>query len=340
MDEYMKNDIQLSNLRSNYAKLTADRDELVERYESMRLNTRNSYYYALALASRENSLKNVDWSIDSALSGIEARKASLELSYRRMLLDLYEKSVYADSATESSDKAQKSLEGATDNYDAGIVSRMDFLQTRYSAKAALNSKLSANRQFEKALRVFNMSLGRPIDNMAPEIAPDEEPLEMGHLEDYLDTALSCSTNIISLKQELDRLKTEKRYLDKYSLPTGFDYVANHLESLDINIELTSLRLEEALYEKKTFITNSYNSLLIDMEKLDLSKMDLNIQKEIYETNKKLNSMGYLDQDELAESYDNYEKALEKYSTDIYEFNTSVKQLEYDCAFYNREVYGK
>ncbi len=337
-DEYLQNDTQLSRLRDSYADMVLDRDELLERYGNMRINASNSFYYARSLASRENSIRNVDNNIKNTLSSIEARKAYLEISYREMLQGLYDRTEQAVSMDRAAAEKSRAFANAVDNYKAGIISKMDFLQAEYDEKSALNIKLKADREFDRSLRAFNLSLGRPIDSECPEIIFTEEPGTYGDLDGYIDTALSYSPDIISLKQQMQNLETEKTHLDNFKLPIALDYVREYLETLQINLDLARLRLEDAIAVKEEWVKREYESLQTEPDKLNLAAMDKKLNLEIYETNKRLNSLGYLSNEELVKYRENYEKAVTTYSVKIYEYNTKIKQFEYDCACYNREVY--
>lgn len=337
-DEYFQNDSQLSLLRDGYADMVRNRDDQIERYENMRLNTYNAFYYARSLASKENSLRNVDVNIKNSLSSIEARKAYLEISYRDMLTNLNDSTVQMNKMNKIYEEKSKDFSTTSYNYKLGIISKMSFLQAEYDKKSALNKKLQSQRAFEKALRSFNLKMGRPINSQCPEMVFDERIVSFGDLDVYLETALSYSPDILSIKQQIQTMETEKKHLDSFNIPISFNYVRDYTDTLQINLEIAHLRLENTINQKMEWIKSRYEYLQIETEKLNLLALDKKLNREIYETNKNLNSLGYLSNKALTVYKENYEKAIINYYANIYQYNTKIKQFEYDCAFYNREVY--
>ncbi len=333
---YINADTLLSDYIETYADLLEARDDNISKFESMRINRKNSFNLANSLASKEKNILQVDFNIENKYDSIKSREAQLEIEFRTSYLNLYTLQKSAeDEKSKALLKAKEFESGKKDN-KSGYMSDNELLQLEYNTMSLNNSVLNKERKYESALRHFNYKIGSPLDYSEYQFDFDESILDLLDLNFYISNALENVSAIKLIQQKLDKYYIEQKHYDVYSFSTNLSYISDALRDLKINTRIQELQLEKT----KTLLINSistkYASLVIEKEKIALA--DLNIQRFLQEYNTiySLYTRGYINFTELDESKDNLAEAKNDYVVLLYRYNTQVKSLENDCSYYPEE----
>lgn len=335
-EEYIQNDSLLTDLISEYSALMQDREDNIEYFENRRINYKNIFYYAQSMASVENGIKQVDWSIESAYAAVKSREAQLEISFRNSFVNLFLKKQSIENALSYKAEAEAYYSETLKNHQLGFISPLELMEAEYQAKSAANSYLSKQRSYLDSLRSFNVIMGKELEYDDYSYDFNEGPSVLADLSLYMESALYNSENLKKIRQAIDKYQTESSHLDKYNISENFSYVKEKIESLDINLNIQALTLEQLEYTVAKSIESKYKSLLIERDKLFLEELNIAILEEDYKISRALFNSGYIDNAELLESKENYINAQEAHIISIYSYNTQVKSLEFDCACYLEE----
>ncbi len=333
---YINADTLLSDYIDAYADLLESRDDDISKYENMRLSKKSSFYIAKSLASKENSILQVDFNIENKYDSIKSREAQLEIEFRTSYLNLYTLQKSAeDEKVEAILKTKEYEAGKKDN-KSGYMSDNELLQLEYTTMALNNSSLNKERQYESALRHFNYKVGSPLDYSDYQFDLNESILEHLTLDFYIDNVLENASSIKLIHQKLEKYYIEQKHYDVYSFSTNLSYISDALRDLKINTRIQELQLEKTKTSLINSISTKYASLIIEREKIALA--DLNIQRfqQEYNTNYSLYTRGYINFTDLDESKNNLSDAKNDYVVLIYRYNTQVKSLENDCSYYPEE----
>jgi len=336
MDKYIEYDSVLSDLTENYNDLVDQREESIEFYENYRINRRNLFNIAMSQAAKENGLRNVDLAIDNALYDLKAREALLMIDFRKEYLSLMERKIDMDLANASEDDAGLLYNEAVAAHNNGYISDIDFLSEKYSYQMFLNAYQRSKRTYASELRSFNLSLGYDISKAAPVFSFDEDLIEVKELSEYLDSVMENSKELELLRQAIDRYETELYYLSKYHISENLSYYRDKRRSIDLNLELSKLMLEETEGELLVQITEKYNSLMIDREKLSLALLSNEILENDYNISLALYRKGLISSSELNDSKEALMSGNLEYTLMVYKYNTNVMRLEYDCSCFFTE----
>lgn len=340
MEEYSSNDSILTNNTEKYNDLLENRDDRLDMYEKMRISKKNSFYTAQSLASRENGIAQVDFDIENTYNSIQSREALLEVNFRKSYLNLYEQKISYEEAWISYTKIKSEYTAAKSSHTAGYISANTLLSFKYNSNSAYNTYLMKKRKYESTLRSFNFDMGYPLDYNDFDYVFNEEIVEIQDPNIYFNSVLKNSSAIINYEQILSRYYVEKKNFDIYSLSTNISYIRETLELLEINTQLAKLEQEKLRSSIKEKIDITYNNLLIEFMTLALEDYNLEILFFDYQINKNLYNKGYIDKEELTESLGIYSSAHRDYRLSVFEYNTNLKSLEYDCAFYTEESDGE
>lgn len=340
LDLYIEADTLLSSYTDDYVDLLENREEDIEKLENRRISYRNTFYTAQSLASRDNGILQVDFNIENKQDSILAREAWLVIEFRAAYSNLY-------SSQNSVIEAAKSMESAADEYVlgkqnnvSGFVSGSELLQLEYKSVSAKNTATMKQRQYESSLRALNFKINAPIDYDEYEYDFSEEILPLNDLDFYLEWAMENVSSIKSIKQKLEKYYVEYDHYDVYSFSTNLSYIVQSLEELDINIRIQQLMLEKTKSELEEKIRDEYADLLIESERIALAELYVELLETEHDTNKSLYYRGYIGKDELDNSADALQTAKDDFEMKIYTYNTNIKLLEYDCAYYPKEGESK
>jgi outer membrane protein TolC len=340
-DTYIASDSQLLQLIETYAELLEARDEDIEKYENMRLNTRGgSFYFAMSQASREKGIVQVDYTIENAYDSIKAREAQLVIDFRNSIAGLYSKLISALDAKEASDEAKSEYEISQRSNQSGFISYNTLLKLEYSTIQAENSALSLSRSYESALRSFNYRIGNPLAFDEYDFDFTEDINELEELDFYLSHALANSPTVKIAQQNLKKLYIDRKYFNQFSFSGRLSYIKDALRELDINIRLAELNLEKAIKNLGDSLTDQYNSLIIEREKLDLAELFIELKQNEYDINISLYERGYIGMDELSASKETLYNAEDDYVHAIFKYNTMIKSFELNCAYFPEESDGQ
>jgi len=333
---YIGEDTLLSKYIDDYANLLESRDEDISKYEDMRINRKNTFYMSKSLASQENGILQVDFNIENKYNSIKSRESQLEIDFRTSFVNLYTFKQAAEAAkTEALLKASEYEAGKKNNI-SGYMSDNELLQLEYSVLSLNNSSLYKERQYESALRQFNFKLGSPLKYSDYQFDFNESVLEPLILDFYIDNALENSSTIKLIQQKLEKYYVEQKHYDVYVFSTNLSYISDALRDLEINVRIQELQLEQTKMNLIENISNKYDSLMIEKEKFALAEINIQRFKLEYETNYSLYKRGYIDKQELSDSENSLSDAKNDYVILIYKYNTLVKSLENDCAYYLEE----
>ena len=120
------------------------------------------------------------------------------------------------------------------------------------------------------------------------------------------------------------------------MATSLRYITDALRDLEINTCLQELQLQAT---KETFaasITVKYDAIMIEMERINLAVLNIEILQQKYEISTSLYNRGYIGRQELSDSSKLLTDAKHDYIILIYKYNTQIKSLENDCAYYPKE----
>ena len=340
-DTYISSDDLLSQLIENYAELMETREEDIQRYMDMRLNSRGgSFHFARSQATREKNIKQVDYNIENAFDSIKARELQLVINFRNSIANLYSKGISSLDAATAANEAKIEYESFKKSNQAGFISDNALLMHQYSAMQSENTALSLIRSYESALRAFNYKLSNPLDYEDYDFDFSEEIIEINELGFYINHALGNAPSLKIARQDLEKLYIDRKYFDRFSFSGGVSYENDVFRDLGINIRLAELNLEKTEKSIVENITLQYNSLVIERERLDLAELNIEIKKNEYEINESLYYRGYIDKDELSESKELLYAAEEDYIHSVFRYNTMVKSFELICAYYPEESDGQ
>jgi len=333
---YIEADTILASYIENYSALINDRDDEIEKYTNFRITYGSPFNTAQSKSTKENGIRQIDYNILNSFNDIQSRKAQLVIDFRSSYSNLY-------SALSSSAIYKTEASAIKNEYNqmvkkklSGFISENELLKFEYQALALQNTSNSMDRLYESALRNFNFKIGMPLDYDDYTFDFKEPIREIMSLDFYISNALENSSSVIQLKQTLEKYYVEQKNYDVYSFSTNLKYIVDALRTIEINIRLSELKLENT---KSTLINNiktKYSSLSIALEQINLSKMNIDVLQHEYYINSTLYNRGFIDKAELAQSSDSLEKARQEYIMLIYKTNTQIKSLENDCAYYPEE----
>lgn len=335
-EKYVVADSTLSGYIEAYADLIENRDENIEKYENMRLSRGNSFFIAKSMAAKENGILQVDFDIENMKDSVQAREAQLVIDFRTSYLNLYTKWRLSLDASLGAIEAGGDYGDSKKSYQSGYISLNDLLYDEYNKLSYENNAKTMARTYESTLMDFNLKLGDYLGFDNYDFIFTEEINELMELTFYIDYALSNSPSIKKAEQRLKKYRVEQKYYDKYYFSTNLSYISDALLNLEINTRLLELQLEKSKENLINEITDKYNAAVIDREKLDLALLNIKILQNEYDIKLSLYNRGYIEKDELSEASDNLAKAKTDYLTAIYSYNTKIKSLEYDSAYYPEE----
>ena len=333
---YISADTLLLQYIDAYSDLLESRDDDISKYENMHINRRNSFNLANSLAGKENNILQVDFNIENKYDSIKSREAHLEIEFRTSYLNLYTLQKSAEDEKDESMLKTKEYEDGRKNNKLGYMSDNALLQLQYSTMSLNNGLLNRERQYESALRHFNYKTGYPLDYNDYQFDFDESILSPLTLDFYINNALENTSDIKLIQQKLEKYYIEQKHYDVYSFSTNLSYISDALRDLEMSTSIQELQLEKT----KTLLINNisakYSSLIIEREKIDLAELNIQRFKQEYSTNYSLYTRGYININDLRESESNLSDAKNEYIVLIYKYNTQVKSLENDCAYYPEE----
>ena len=333
---YIGNDTQLTQIIEDYAELLETREKNIEKYENMRLSRGGSYYYAKSLATKEKSILQVDYNIENKLDAIKTREAWLSIDFRTSFVNLYSAEESMNNAIIAAYESKAEYASGQKNNEMGFISNGDLLNLEYTAMASDNNALSKERRFESTLREFNYKVGYPLSYDEYVYAFAEEILNTMELDFYILHALDNVPAVKTANQSLNKYYIDQKYFSQFSFSTGLTYIGEALRELDITTRLQELSLEKVKKNLVNSITDEYKALVIEREKINLAKLNVEVLQNEYEINSSLYNRGFIDKEELSESAKRLSEAEYGLIITIYKYNTQVKSLEYKCAYYPEE----
>ena len=333
---YLNADTLLSDYIDTYADLLESRDDDICKYENMRINRKNSFNLAKSMASKENNILQIDFNIENRYDSIKSREAQLVIEFRTSYLNLYTLQKSAEDEKVEAMLKTKEYEAAKKGNNSGYVSESELLQLEYTTMALNNEALNKERQYESALRHFNYKIGYPLDYNEYQFDFNESILEPLALYFYIDNALKNTSAIKLIQQRLEKYYIEQKHYDVYAFSTNLSYISDALRDLKINTRIQELQLEKTKTLLINNISTKYSSLIIEREEIALAELNIQRFLQEYNTNYSLYTRGYIGINDLHESESNLLDVKNEYIVLIYKYNTQVKSLENDCAYYPEE----
>lgn len=333
---YIEADSLLSSYIKNYSDLINNREDDIEKQENIKILYSSPFNTAQSKAAKEIALMQIDYNISNGLAEIQARQSKLAVDFRNDYYNLYSALLASTAAKTESLLARSEYSFMVQKKNSGFISNNELLKFEYQTMTAQNTSKLMERQYESTLRSFNFKIGLPL-NTDDYTYNFKEPVgELKNLDFYISNALENSLSLKQLQQTLEKYYVEKKQYDVYSFSTNLNYITDTLRTLEINIRISELQLEKAKATLVESITSKYNSLLVDLGKINLSDLNIKILQHEYSINSALYNRGFIDKEDLSQSSAALEKAKQDHIMLIYRTNTQIKTLENDCAYYPKE----
>lgn len=214
----------------------------------------------------------------------------------------------------------------------GLITSLDMQESGYNLKKAQNSLAAAKRNYENAVRSLNEFIGISAKTRYTDMIYEEEYSEQSwkSVDYYIEQALANRFDIVSLHRQLalkekDKTITESSYVYKNSTTSQNEYesLLYDIEQLNLDIETTKLSISNEIKNAYVDVIKAEKNVTSISNTLKLQQSNYSKMQARYKSG--MISANMLEQAEigLLQVENGYKATLYDYNTKIIRFNNAT-----------------
>ncbi|MBN2851851.1 MAG: hypothetical protein JXQ23_03860 [Clostridia bacterium] len=332
-NEYINNSEQLKSLYTTYQDLESSYADSVKELLNYSTGSSLSYYQAYAYINKVTGKIQLDRSLEASKENILRTKMDMTISFRSRYYNLY---TLEKSMNDTYSNYLSQLETYNSNvalYKQGYINKSIVDLSDYNKKSAYVSYMSNKRNYENAIREFNLLIGKDYDNTDYKLNIDEKIKAVSPLDVYLESFLENSPTLKSYSNTIEIGEIKIDCLEAYNLDvTSYDAKLDYAKT-NISIEITALRKKEYIETSKSDIENLYTQIEFAKRTIDNEAFAIEINKRLMEENRDFYLKGYIEKEEYNSYIEKYENSVKAYKEKIYSYNSMILNLEKTACMY-------